>query len=238
MWLYVPVLAEATAVKWIAKPTFWLIIVLLPAGVYAQNGNDDPRFNDNIGVFTMSTPLNPMARFTNFGLGVDFGAGYNFTRRHAVTGELMWNWLYATDGALDPVREELQSSNIGGHGAFVALMSNYRYELRGKTFGTYFIGGPGWYHRSAELSKAIPAGTVCINPLSAWWGYNCTPGTVTTSATIASSSSSAFGVNGGIGFTVRVGDAPNRVYVEARYHYAPTKSVNTQFISIVFGFRY
>lgn len=221
----------------IAKWMFWLGIILLPTSAYAQ-GNDDPRFNDNIGVFTMSTPLNPMARYTNFGLGVDFGAGYNFTRRQAVVGEVMWNWLYATDGALDPVRAALQSPNVGGHGAFVALMSTYRYELRGRALGTYLIGGPGWYHRSAELSKAIPAGTVCINPLSVWWGYNCTPGTATTSATIASSSSSAFGINGGVGFTVRVGEAPNRAYVEARYHYAPTKNVNTQFISIVFGFRY
>lgn len=224
--------------KRISSLLLWLCIMLLPCSTYAQGGDDDPRFNDNIGVFTMSTPLNPMARYTNFGLGVDFGAGYNFTRRQAVVGELMWNWLYATDSALAPVRAALQSPNIDGHGAFVAVMSNYRYELRGKLLGTYIIGGPGWYHRSAELSKPIPAGTVCINPLAVWWGYNCTPGIVTTNATIASSSSSAFGINGGVGFTVRVGDAPYRAYVEARYHYAPTKNVNTQLISIVFGFRY
>lgn len=184
----------------------------------------------------MSAPLNPMARYTNFGLGIDVGAGYNFSRRHAVIGEVMWNWLYATDGALQAVRDATQSPNIGGHGDFVALTTNYRFELRGQVFGTYFIGGPGWYHRTAALSKAVPAGTPCVNPLSAWWGITCGGGTTT--VTLASSSSSAFGINGGIGFTIRVGEAPYRFYVESRYHYAPTKNVNTQFVAIVVGFRY
>ena len=214
------------------------LLALIPCGAFAQGEHDDnPKFNDNIGLVTMGASLNPMARYTNFGLGVDLGAGYNFTRRHAIVGEFMWNWLYVTDSALEPVREALQSPNINGHGELFTVSSNYKFELRGKTFGTYFIGGPGWYHRIAKLSKPVPAGTVCINPLSVWWGDNCTPAG-TTNATIASTSLNSLGFNAGMGFTIRVGEAPYRFYFESRYHYAPTKNVNTQLVSIVFGIRY
>jgi hypothetical protein len=61
---------------------------------------------------------------------------------------------------------------------------------------------------------------------------------VTADQTLRSSSSSAFGANGGIGFTVRVGDAPWRVYVESRYHYAPTHRINTQLVITTVGIRY
>jgi hypothetical protein len=45
-------------------------------------------------------------------------------------------------------------------------------------------------------------------------------------------------VNGGVGFTIRVGEAPYRFYVESRYHYAPTKNINTQLVAVTVGFRY
>jgi Outer membrane protein beta-barrel domain len=172
-------------------------------------------------------------------LGIDYGAGYNFTRRHAVVGEVMWNWLYPTDGVLQPIRQALQSPDINGHGNLVALTANYRFELRGRVLGAYFIGGGGWYHRNASLSRQIPAGTnISCTPAFLWWGFDCTSGTTTTNLTLASSSSNALGVNGGIGFTVRVGDAPYRFYVESRYHYAPTKNINTQIVVISVGIRY
>jgi hypothetical protein len=41
-----------------------------------------------------------------------------------------------------------------------------------------------------------------------------------------------------VGLTARVGKAPNRLYVEARYHYAATGGVNTQLVGISFGIRY
>jgi len=217
-----------------------IMIILLPYCCHAQGeryDRDNPRFTDNIGV-PMGFPLNPMGKFTNFGFGTDIGAGYNFTRRHAVIGEFMWNWLYSTSGALEPVRAAAQSQDISGHGNLFVLTADYRYEVRGSVFGTYFIGGGGFYHRTAEISTQLPAGITCVNPLSTWWGYNCSPGTTTNGHTLASTGSSAPGVNGGIGFTIRVGEAPYRFYVESRYHYAPTKNINTQLISVTIGFRY
>jgi len=45
-------------------------------------------------------------------------------------------------------------------------------------------------------------------------------------------------VNGGAGLTFRVGAAPYRVFVESRYHFAPTKNVTTQLVTVTWGIRY
>ena len=73
---------------------FWISLLLITPSMRAQteSGNDDPSFTSNLGV-PFSVPLNPTAHFISGGWGVDYGAGYNFTRRHAVIGEFMWNYF-------------------------------------------------------------------------------------------------------------------------------------------------
>src|SRR5262249_43300552 len=116
---------------------------------------------------------------------------------------------------------------------------NYRYELRGKKLGVYLIGGGGWYYRYSAINQEITVGSeVTCEPSWLWWGFTCTSGTVTASQTIRSSNSSAFGGNGGIGFTIRAGSPPYRVYFESRYHYAPNKGISTQLITTTFGVRF
>jgi hypothetical protein len=207
--------------------------------VYAQDeGDDDPKGNTNLGM-PISAPLNPTAQFVNLGLGTTIGAGYNFTRRHAVVGEFMWNNLFPTNGALNPIRVALQNPNINAHGNLFAFTGNYRYELRGKVLGAYLIGGGGYYFRNSHLSQKITTGSdLTCNPTWVWWGFTCESGVVTANQTLASSSSHSMGVNGGFGFTARVGDAPYRVYVESRYHYAPGRAVSTHIIAVTFGVRY
>src|SRR5437762_13296163 len=52
--------------------------------------------------------------------------------------------------------------------------SDLKLELRGKAVGTYFIGGGGWYYRTASLSRPVPDGTTigCV-PAWVYWGYEC-----------------------------------------------------------------
>jgi hypothetical protein len=217
-----------------------LVILALAVGrVYAQDeGDDDPRANVNLGM-NISAPLNPTAQFVNIGWGLTLGSGYNFTRRHAVVGELMWNKLFPTNYALAPIRLAFQNPNIDASSNQVALTGNYRFELRGKALGTYFIGGGGLYYRNASLTQTITTGSnITCQPVWLWFGTSCTSGIVTANQTLASSSSYAMGVNGGVGFTARVGEAPYRIYVESRYHYAPNKRINTQLVVVSVGIRY
>jgi Outer membrane protein beta-barrel domain len=217
------------------------IVVVIVAGgtAYAQEEpDDDPRGNVNVGM-NLGAPLNPVARFANLGWGLTTGAGYNFTRRHAVIGEFMWTKLFPIGAALSPIRAALQDPTVSARSNLLSLTGNYRFELRGKALGMYLIAGGGWYYRTTSLSKSVVTGSnVTCTPTWLWFGFSCTSGTVTANQTIASTSSSTMGVNGGIGFTARVGDAPYRVYVESRYHYAPTSRVNTQLVNVSVGIRY
>ena len=214
-------------------------IALMTAGwlipLHAQD--DYEKINSNLGV-ALSVPLNPTSRYVHIGWGATGGAGYNFSRRHSVIGEFMWNRLYATDGALQPLRVA-SSPDISGWSNLYALTGNYRFESRGKTFGTYFIGGGGLYYRTTNLAQRVVSGTsTTCTPAWLWWGFNCSSGIVTAQQTIGSVGSNALGVNGGIGFTTRVGEAPYRIYVESRYHYAPNKNVSTQLMTVTVGIRY
>ena len=222
------------------KILIWICLVVVPSSIHAQfeDGNDDPIVASNFGT-TTSLPLHPISRYTSTGLGVDVGVGYNFDRRHALIGEFMYNWLYPTETAIAPLRVAVQSPQINGNGNLFATTANYKFELRGRMLGVYFIGGGGWYRRNTSHSKQIPVGTVITcDPVWVWWGYSCASGLVTTNLTVANSTRDAFGVNGGVGFTIRVAEAPYRLYVESRYHYAPTKDITTQLVAFTFGIRY
>src|SRR5262249_25257540 len=152
----------------------------------------------------------------------------------------MWNRVPSRFSQLPPLRAaELKAAGFDGTTDLFVLTGNYRYELRGKTFGAYAIGGGGWYHRNTNLSRAVVSGTgtVCT-PVWLWWGFSCTSGTVVTDQTIIDASASAWGANAGMGLTVRVGEAPYRLYFESRYHYAQHRDLNTQFLTVTFGVRY
>lgn len=206
-----------------------------------QEFGEDSRLNTNLAM-SFSVPLNPVAKFTNFGWGTTVGAGFNFNKYNAIVGEFLWNRLYATPEVLAPVRQALNSANVNGHANLYALTANYRLEVRGQKMGAlglYFIAGGGVYHRSVSLTQPVPSGTATTcTPAWGWWGFSCSSGVVTTDVTLASSASTAWGANGGMGFTVKVGEPRYRIYVEARYHYAPNARVNTQIIPITMGIRF
>jgi hypothetical protein len=215
------------------------VLVIAHCTAYAQEeGDDNPKGNVNLGM-PISAPVNPTARFVNVGIGTTIGAGYNFTRRHAVVGEFMWNHLSLANGAVLPIQVAVQNPNISAGSNLLAFTGNYRFELRGAVRGLYFIGGGGYYFRSFHFSQKVTTGSsIGCTPTWLWFGFACESGTVTANQTIGSSSSHSLGANGGIGFTARVGEAPYRVYVESRYHYAPGKGVSTQLVSVTVGIRY
>lgn len=219
------------------KVFVWLGLVLVVCStLHAQDESD--KINSNLG-FSVSVPLNPIAQFTDINWGLNAGVGYNFTEHHSFIGEFMWNSLSPSSAALQPIRVAAQDPSISGHSNLFAVTGEYRYQLQGKVRGAYVIGGGGWYYRTSGLSKQVTSSTgVTCTPVWLWWGFTCTSGTVTSNPTIASSNSSVLGGNVGVGFTAKVGEPSYRVYVESRYHYAPTRNINTQLINLTVGIRY
>lgn len=254
-------------VKRVTTILFWVQLLAFPCGAWAQSpqkpseqhpsqepevpwwvwwggsevGDDNPRGTTSLGM-PLTAPLSPTSQHVSWGLGVSAGAGYNFTRRHALVGDFLWNWLYPTNQTLRPIQVALNTNKVNGHGNLFAFTGGYKLELRGRSLGTYFIAGGGWYYRTASLSRPVPDGTTigCI-PAWVYWGYQCPPGSsgvVVSDLTEIHSNASALGVNGGVGLTFRVGEAPYRIFVESRYHFAPTKNITTQMLVISWGIRY
>jgi Outer membrane protein beta-barrel domain len=200
---------------------------------------DECKINSNLGI-VINVPLNPTSQVASTGWGGVGGVGYNFNKRNAFVGEILWNRVYPAGDTLQPLRTALEIGNLNASTDIFAFTGNYRLELRGKFFGTYLIGGGGLYVRYSHLSQTVSVfttGTPCTQTWL-WWGFNCTGGFVTASQNFASSTSSVLGGNAGGGMTFRVAEAPYRIYTEARYHYAPTKHINTQFIAVTVGLRY
>lgn len=217
--------------------TIAFVTATLSLPLSAQDLDEDSKLNTNLG-FPVTVPVSTMSQLTNLGTGVVAGAGYSFNQHHAFVGEFMWNWLYPTDQSLAPLRTALPSGGLNGHSNLFTLTANYRYEVRGQRFGAYFIGGAGLYYRNASLTQTVtaPAGTACT-PVWQWWGYRCASGVVV-NQTNSSFSSSIFGGNAGAGLTIKVGEPRYRLYVEARYHYAPDNTFNLRFIPITTGIRF
>jgi hypothetical protein len=212
----------------------WMLLVC--NSLHAQEESE--KINSNLGG-ALSLPVGPTGRVVHTSWGLTAGAGYNLNAHHSVIGEFMWSALYPSDGGLQPIRAALQDNSISGHSNLYALTGNYRYQLQGKKFGAYFIGGGGWYYRTAGLSKQVTSGTSTACTTSwLWWGFTCVSGTVTANQTIRTNDSSAFGGNTGVGLTIKVADPSYRVYIEPRYHYAPTKNVTTQLLEVTVGIRY
>lgn len=208
------------------------------APTYAERDTEDnPVGNVHLGA-PIVIPLNPTARAVHLGFGFDVGGGYNFNRHHGLIGDLLWNSLLPTNEALDKLRVALNDPSLHANVNVTSLSANYRYEWRAKTLGTYFMGGAGLFYRHTSVTKEVVSNTIQCDPTWTWWGFQCTSGTVTQNQTIGAWSATAPGYNGGIGFTVRVGDPPYRVYAESRYYYAPNSRINTQMIAITFGIRY
>jgi hypothetical protein len=233
---------------------FWVLLSAFPFSAWGQEEtelpwylrhehreavvNDNPRGTTSLGM-PLTAPLGQTADHASYGLGTNFSAGYNFNRRHALVGEFMWNWLYPTNQTLRPIQVALQTNKVSGHGNLFAFTGAYKFELRGRSLGTYVIAGGGWYYRTATLSRSLPAGTMIgCTPAFLWWGYDCSSDVVVGDLTEIHSNASSPGVNGGVGLTFRVGEAPYRMYVETRYHYAPTKDIKTELITVSWGIRY
>jgi hypothetical protein len=219
-----------------------VLAFIRPVALHAQMGEDcgdQCRINSNLA-FVVNVPLEPTAQVASVGWGGVAGVGYNFNKQNAFIGEIMWNRVYPAGDTLQPLRTALEIGNLNAATDIFAFTGNYRLELRGQFFGAYLIGGGGLYVRYSHLSRTVTivtSTTPCTQPWL-WWGFNCTGGFVTASQTLASSTSLVGGGNAGGGMTFRVGDAPYRIYAEARYHYAPTPHIHTQFVAVAIGLRF
>ena len=113
-------------------PMLMTLICAAPMGA-----QDSEKINSSLGS-VVSVPMGPTSDLATLGWGFTAGVGYNPSRRNSVIGEFLWNRLYSTSGA---AIANGAGGSSGGASDIYSVTGNYRFELRGKKFGTYFIGG-------------------------------------------------------------------------------------------------
>jgi hypothetical protein len=211
--------------------------ILLCAGwfsfLHAQDV-DLGRLNFNIGG-GLSVPLNPTARYTGVNGNGTSGLGANFDSHNSVEGDFLWVGLPPNRSLAHPIFTPDVNINL------FALTGQYRFHvdsIADSPFGFYVLAGGGWYYRYSDIGRrfSVPPLTRC-QPIYNWWGLACgADGYVST--VNSSNGSSAGGANGGVGFTIRIGDSQWKFFAESRYHYVWSSYVRTTFVPISFGFRY
>jgi len=220
---------------------FWVFcsFVLFVSVMTAQAQNEDKLASNLGGILVV--PTGPTSHLVTKNPGITAGVGYNFNDHHSIIGEFFWHELSPSSGALTDIRTSAQDNTIRGHSNLYALTANYRFQMPGpdKFWGAYLIGGGGWYYRTAALvdPDATGAGIPCTRPWL-WWDFQCSSGTVVPNQTGKRFNEKAFGGNAGIGVTAKIADPSYRMYLELRYHYAPTKNVNTELMDVTIGVRY
>ena len=218
----------------ISRKLFICLGLVGVASVAPLSAQDYSKFAFNMGG-GITTPLNPTGAYAGVSGNFVIGAGYNMNKSNAIIGEFMYSGLPSNLSVIQPVK--LPTSNIN----LYALTVNYRHQvdrIKGSAFGVYFVGGGGWYQRYITVDKnyTVPAAVPC-SPYWDWYGYSCADGYVY-SETVAKKGVSAGGINGGIGFTIRLADSNLKFFTEARYHYAFSERVPTTVVPVTFGIRY
>jgi hypothetical protein len=216
-----------------AKAVLITIGLICSGWMTPLSGQTDLAFNMGGGI---STPLNPTGAYTGVSGNFNVGAGYSLGKRNSITGEFLWSGLPPDVTNIHPIKAPTGNINL------YSLTVNYRRHIDSiyaSPLGIYAIAGGGWYYRYSTIDKSytVPPGTVC-QPIYNWWGYGCDPNGYTYTDTIAARGSSSGGVNGGVGFTLRLGDTNWKFYTEARYHYAFSARIPSTVIPITFGIRY
>ena len=216
--------------------TIGLLAAACTIPIQAQNQNEEGKLNFSMGG-GLSVPLNPTAKYAGVGGNFIGGGGYNINQHNSIVGQFQWAGL--PPSILSPALSAVaQLNGFSASSNLYSMTADYKYRSGlGKAFGFYVIAGGGWYYRHSSLSKStfIPTATVCA-PVWGWYGYTCSNGYVNTVGFGAGTS--AFGGNGGVGFTVGVKDTGWKFFVESRYNYAATRNIATQVAPVTFGFEY
>jgi Outer membrane protein beta-barrel domain len=217
--------------------TIALLSAVCTIPTQAQSRNEEGEFNFSIGG-GLSVPLNPTANYVDYSGSFVAGGGRNFGQHNAIVGQFMWAGL-PPPSFLPPALSTIAEQNgLSSRGNLYNISVDYKYRSGfGKIFGVYLLAGGGWYYRRVSLSEgiSIPNDTVC-QPIWLWYGFTCSNGFVNTIR--ANAGTGSFGVNAGIGFTLRIKDTPWKFFMESRYNYAPTRNINTQVVPVTFGFAY
>jgi opacity protein-like surface antigen len=204
--------------------------LLLPAQTTNTTTPPEQRITFNAGG-GFTSPTGKIGDDLNRGWNVTAGAGLNATPMFS----LGLQYLYNGFGIPTAVANQFGATAADAH--IWALTVNPTLKL--STFHAvqpYLVGGVGYYRRTSETTEPALVTTTGVTPFAV---VNVTqPANVVTST----HSRSSIGGNAGLGFAFGVGHnvygTTPQIFVEARYHYAPTAQFPIRMIPVTFGIRF
>ena len=100
-----------------------IALIQLPHLQAQEECEEDCKLNTNFAII-INAPVGSSAQVVGTGWGMVGGAGYNFNQRHAMIGEFLWNRVYPSRGALQPLQAALQSQTLKANTDFYALTAD------------------------------------------------------------------------------------------------------------------
>jgi opacity protein-like surface antigen len=193
-------------------------------------GEDElSRLTASIGA-GVNTPIGQTADFTHSGGALAAGLGYRWSTNQTVLLQYYFSTMPFNGAIIGQLGFLKPSSNL------YSVTINYKREFRySSPTRPYLIGGAGWYHRVATITRPSAVGEILCSSGLAFWDIACLEGTVPLDKVVAGSTSNAPGFNAGGGLSRRIGKTPARWYVEVRYHYAPYQGVATAAVPVMIG---
>jgi len=172
-----------------------------------------------------STPVYRTGTQEDIGWNAQAQAGVNFLGgRAGLVGEFDFNHQGINSGTLFNVGFPGGCTNVASFSGDPTI----RFNPNGRV-SFYVIGGPGVYHRSLDFTApaagAFPGG-------DPFFGFF--PGG---NAVVASYTTTRLGVNGGAGFTYRLGGSKVKFFGEARYVQMYTQHTMS-WVPVTFGLRW
>ena len=193
-------------------------------------GDDESsRWTATIGA-GVNAPMGKTAEFTHSGGTFAAGLGYRLTKNQSILLQYYFSGMPFNSAIIDQLGFLKPTSNL------YSVTINYRGEFRiSRTTRPYVIGGGGWYHRVAAITRPLAVSEVLCSSGLAWWNLSCLEGTVPLDKVVAGSTSNALGFNAGAGLSRRIGKTPASWYVEIRYHHAPYHGVPMRAVPVMVG---
>ena len=159
------------------------------------------------------------------------GVARNVSKYFGLRFDFQWDNLPLKSSALQAAQAPGANSHV-----YSFLLDPIINIPASTNWGGYFLGGPGFFHRSGKLdsSTAIP-GSAC-NSFFLWWGH-CFNGSLPIDGNFLHSSQNQFGYNFGGGITRKI--RPNmEIYAEFRYLHGKHDNVSTDLRPITVGVRW
>ena len=168
------------------------------------------KINSNVAM-VLNVPVSSTAQVTGIGWGATGGVGYNLNSRHAIIGEFLWNRMYPSGGVLLPLQATTpQLGNLDRNSNLYALTGNHRRRISSPTPPRRLSH---WWRRLVLPEELAFTGHYCRAPATVctpawlWWGFKSLVRNRNSQSDAGNGgTANAWGVNAGVGFTVRVGD--------------------------------